>query len=266
MFAPPFWAQSMEQVLAAAGTARGLSSAEAAARLETGGPNELAAPRRFAALRELLRYLGNPLVLILLVASVISGVFGQVVSAVVIVLMIVLSVALNFTQAYRSQQAAERLQRQVGQTVTVIRDGVERELPARELVVGDLVHLKAGDLVPADCRLLSTRNLFVNEAALTGESLPREKQAIAEALPPGGGLGDAVTAVFRGTSVISGLASAVVVVTGAATQFGRVAASLAGRPPETEFERGTRRFSLLILQVVIFLVLFAFLVNALLRR
>jgi P-type Mg2+ transporter len=266
MFAPPLWAQSLEQVLAAAGTARGLSSAEAAARLETGGPNELAAPRRFAALRELLRYLGNPLVLILLVASVISGVFGQVVSAVVIVLMIVLSVALNFTQAYRSQRAAERLQRQVGQTATVIRDGVERELPTRELVVGDLVHLKAGDLVPADCRLLSTRNLFVNEAALTGESLPREKQAIAEALPPGGGLGDAVTAVFRGTSVISGLASAVVVVTGPATQFGRVAASLAGRPPETEFERGTRRFGLLILQVVIFLVLFAFLVNALLRR
>ncbi len=185
MFAPPFWATSIEQVLAGtAGTERGLSSAEAAARLRSWGPNELAPPRRFEALRELLRYLVNPLVLILLVASAASAALGQPVSAAIVALMLVLSVALNFTQAYRSQRAAETLRRQVGQTATVLRDGAERELPVREVVVGDVVHLKAGDLVPADCRLLSAKDLFVNEAALTGESLPREKQATPGALKP----------------------------------------------------------------------------------
>ena len=268
MPAPAPWALGIEQALAgAAGTERGLSAAEAAARLATQGPNELAPPPRFEALRELLRYFANPLVLILLVASVVSAAFGQVVSAVIIALMLILSVALNFTQAYRSQQAAQRLRQQVGQTATVVRDGVEREIPMREVVVGDVIHLKAGDLVPADCRLLSIRDLFVNEALLTGESLPREKQATPGPLPPGaGGLGDAVTGVFRGTSVVSGLGAAVVVATGAATEFGHVAAGLVGRPPETEFERGTRKFGFLILQVVVFLVLFVFLVNALLRR
>lgn len=266
MLAPPLWAASIGQALAAAAaTERGLSSPEAAARLRVWGPNELAPPRRFEAVRELFRYFANPLVLILLVASAVSAAFGQMVSAVIIALMLVLSVALNFTQAYRSQRAAARLRQQVGQTATVTRDGVAHELPVREVVVGDLIHLKAGDLVPADGRLLSMKDLFVNEAALTGESLPREKQAIPGAQAPGG-LGDAVTAVFRGTSVISGLAVALVVATGPATEFGRVAAGLVARPPETEFERGTRRFGFLILQVVIFLVLFVFLVNALLKR
>ena len=266
MPAPAPWALGIEQALAgAAGTERGLSAAEAAARLATQGANELAPPPRFEALRELLRYFANPLVLILLVASVVSAAFGQVASAIIVVLMLILSVTLNFTQAYRSQQAARGLRRQVGQTATVVRDGIEREIPVREVVVGDVIHLKAGDLVPADCRLLSARDLFLNEALLTGESLPREKQATPGPLPPGG-LGDAVTGVFRGTSVVSGLGAAVVVATGGATEFGRVAAGLVGRPPETEFERGTRKFGFLILQVVVFLVLFVFLVNALLRR
>jgi len=264
--APAPWALGIEQALAgAAGTERGLSAAEAAARLATQGANELAPPPRFEALRELLRYFANPLVLILLVASVVSAAFGQVASAIIVALMLILSVTLNFTQAYRSQQAARGLRRQVGQTATVVRDGIEREIPVREVVVGDVIHLKAGDLVPADCRLLSARDLFLNEALLTGESLPREKQATPGPLPPGG-LGDAVTGVFRGTSVVSGLGAAVVVATGGATEFGRVAAGLVGRPPETEFERGTRKFGFLILQVVVFLVLFVFLVNALLRR
>ncbi len=263
---PPFWSLSLPQALAqVAASERGLTSEEAAARLRRWGPNELAPPRRFLALREIVRYLANPLVLILLVASTISAALGQVVSSAIVAFMLVLSIALNFTQAYRSQKAAERLREQVGQTATVVRDGFERELPVREVVPGDLIHLKAGDLVPADGRLLSTKDLFLNEAALTGESLPREKHAVPEAVASDGPE-EAVTAVFRGTSVISGLGTAVVVKTGLATEFGRVAASLAGRPPETEFERGTRRFGYLILQVVVFLVLFVFLVNALLRR
>jgi P-type Mg2+ transporter len=229
------------------------------------GPNELAPPRRFEALRELAHFFANPLVLILLVASGVSAAFGQVPSSVVIALMLVLSVVLNFTQAYRSQKAAERLRRQVGQTATVLRDGVAQELPVGLVVPGDVIQLRAGDLVPADSRLLSTKDLFLNEGALTGESLPGEKHAEPDGVPAGG-LHEAITAVFRGTSVVSGFGTAVVMRTGAATEFGRIAATLRGRPPETEFERGTRRFGFLILQIVIFLVLFVFLVNALFRR
>jgi Mg2+-importing ATPase len=204
-------------------------------------------------------------VLILLVASGVSAAFGQAVSSAIIALMIGLSVALNFTQAYRSQRAAARLREQVGQTASVLRDGAARDLPARLVVPGDLIRLSAGDLVPADARLLEAKDLFLNEAALTGESLPREKFPRPEGRS-GAGLAEAAAAVFRGTSVVSGLGTAVVVRTGAGTEFGRVAATLAGRAPETEFERGTRRFGFLILEVVIFLVLFVFLVNALLRR
>jgi len=235
----------------------GLTSAEAAERLARYGPNELAPPRRFAALRELLRYLANPLVLVLLLASSVSAAFGQVVSSIVIALMLVLSVALNFTQAYRSQRAAARCRERVSQVATVRRDGAVREIPAREVVPGDVVQLSAGDLVPADGRLLAAKDLFLNEGALTGESLPTEKQA---------GAADAAGAVFHGTSVVSGVGTAVGVATGPRTEFGRVAARLNARPPDTEFERGTRRFGFLILQVVLFLVLFVFFVNTLLHR
>jgi Mg2+-importing ATPase len=155
-------------------------------------------------------------------------------------------------QAYRSQVAARRLRERVSQRAKVVRDGTVSEIPAAGVVPGDVIHLAAGDLVPADGALAFAKDLFLNEAALTGESLPAEKHAAAR--------------VFRGTSVVSGVGVALIDGTGAATEFGRVAAHLTGRAPETEFERGTRRFGFLILQVVIFLVLFVFLVNALLRH
>jgi Mg2+-importing ATPase len=261
-----FWTLPLAQVLEkVGGSEAGLASAEAGARLRRWGPNELAPPRRFEAAREIARYLANPLVLILLLASTISALLGQLVSSVIIALMLILSIALNFTQAYRSQAAARRLRERAGQLATVVRDGAPREVPAREVVPGEVIRLAAGDLVPADARLLSAKDLFVSEAPLTGESLPREKHAQAEGTPAAAHR-EATSAVFRGTSVVSGLGVAVVVHTGAATEFGRIAAHLSVHPPETEFERGTRRFGLLILKVVIFLVLFVFLVNALFRR
>jgi Mg2+-importing ATPase len=244
-------------VTAAVEPQAGLTSAEAILRLRRDGPNELAPPPRLQVVRALARDLANPLVLVLLLASVVSAALGQFVSAVVTSAMIVLSVTLNFVQSYRSQQAARRLRERVGQTASVVRDSAVCTVPLREVVRGDVVHLAAGDLVPADARLLSAKDLFLNEAALTGESLPCEKH-----VADGGGDGR----VLRGTSVVSGVGIAVVTATGPATQFGHVIAQLAARPPETEFERGTRRFGLLILKLVLFLVLFVFLVNALLQR
>jgi Mg2+-importing ATPase len=233
-------------------TPEGLTSAEAAERLRRFGPNELAATRRFETARQIAGWLASPLIIILLMASVVSAALGQLASSTIIALMVLLGVALNFAQAYRSQLAVRRLRERVGQRATVVRDGTAREIPAAEVVPGDVVHLSAGDLVPADGMLASAKDLFLNEAALTGESLPVEKHAAAR--------------VFRGTSVVSGVGVAQIDATGSATEFGRVAAHLTGRPPETEFERGTRRFGFLILQVVIFLVLFVFFVNALLRH
>jgi Mg2+-importing ATPase len=233
-------------------TLEGLTSAEAAARLKQWGPNKLARSRRFETVRQITAWLASPLIIILLVASAASAVLGQLVSSIIIALMVVVGVALNFAQAYRSQLAARRLRERVDQRATVVRDGVACEIPSAGVVPGDVVHLSAGDLVPADAALASAKDLFLNEAALTGESLPAEKH-------PG-------SRVFRGTSVVSGVGVAQVEATGSATELGRVAAHLAGRPPETEFERGTRRFGFLILQVVIFLVLFVFFVNALLRH
>lgn len=227
-------------------TAAGLSSQEAAARLDQFGPNELAATRRYSGVREFLTALTSPLVSILLCAAAISVFVGEAVDASLIISIVLIGVTVNFAQSHRSQKAAEKLREQVSPTATVCRDGRWQELPRRAVVPGDVVQLSAGDLVPADARLTTARDLHVQEAALTGESLPVEKA-------PG-----QVSAgmVFVGTSVVSGTATAEVTATGASTQFGEIAARLAAKPPETEFERGLRQFSYLILRTTLFLVLF----------
>jgi Mg2+-importing ATPase len=243
----------------------GLSSAEAQRRLADVGPNEPAQRRRWAALGALVTFLANPLVLILLAASGVSALLGDLVNAVLIALMVLLSVLLNFLQTYRSQRAAERLRNTVAPTASVLRDGGWQELPRYALVPGDIIRLSAGDQVPADARLLDTRDLHLQQAALTGESMPVEKDARDLPTVPRQ-LAEARNMVFLGTSVVSGTALALVVATGPATAFGDIAARLATRPPETEFERGTRHFALLILRTVLFLVLFVLVVSVALHR
>jgi len=244
---------------------QGLDAAEARARLAVVGPNEPAGHRRSAALRELLTLLANPLVIILLLASLASAALGEEINAAIIVVMVALSVVLNFVQSYRSQRAAERLREEVAPTASALRDGHWMELPRRELVPGDVIRLSAGDRVPADARLIETRDLHLQEAALTGESLPVEKTA--GDLPAGHhSVADARNAVFLGTSVVSGTAVAVVVTTGTATAFGDIAAQLATQPPETEFQRGLRRFALLVMRTVLFLVLFVLAASLVLHR
>ncbi len=249
-----------------AGDARqGLSGAEAAGRLARYGANTLAAAPRGAVARQLLRLIANPLVVILLISSMISALLGESVGASIIVTVVVLGISINFAQTYRSQRAVERLREEVRTTATVLRDGLWIEISQREIVPGDVIRLSAGDLVPADARLLEARDLHAQEAVLTGESAPVEK----EVGPPPSSVGldaDRQANVFAGTSIISGTAVAVVVATGRSTAYGDIAARLAARPPETEFDRGTRRFSYLILQTVVFLVLFIFLANLALRR
>ena len=224
----------------------GLSSQEAAARLITFGPNEPAATRQYSGVRDYVRTLASPLVLILLCASAISMFVGEVVDACLIVAIVLIGVTISFVQSHKSQRAAEKLREQVSPTATVLRDGLWTELLRREVVPGDIIQLSAGDLVPADASLLVSRDLHVQEAALTGESLPSEKAC-----------GDGPAGrVFLGTSIVNGTATAEVTATGARTEFGEIAARLAAEPPETEFERGLRQFSYLILRTTLFLVLF----------
>ena len=238
----------------------GLTSEEARRRLKESGPNEPTAVKRGATFQQLLVFLLNPLVLILLVASIITAILGEVLNASIIIGMVLLSIALNFFQTFRSQRAVERLRAGVALTSTVLRDGTWAELPRRELVPGDVIRLSAGDLVPADARLIEANALHVQQAALTGESMPVEKRACDLTTTPSNAA-DAQNQVFLGTSVVSGTASALITVTGRATAFGDIAARLATRPPETEFEHGIRRFGMFIMRTVFFLVLFVFVVS-----
>jgi Mg2+-importing ATPase len=239
---------------------QGLSSVEAQKRLAATGPNEPAPTHRTSLLVQILLLFANPLVGILLFASFVSALVGDPINAGIIMIIVVLSVTLNFYQSYRSQQAAERLRAQVTPAATVLRDGAWKGVPRRELVPGDIVRLSAGDMVPADARLIDERDLHIQQAALTGESLPVEKQAL-DVDPEAGSPLEARNTVFLGTSVISGVATALVQFTGSETQFGDIATRLSTRPPETEFERGTKQFGFLIMRTVFFLVMFVFVVT-----
>jgi Mg2+-importing ATPase len=243
----------------------GLTSAEARRRFGEVGPNEPGRAPRTAGLVQILLLLANPLVIILLIASAASAILGERINASLIVVMVALSVALNFVQTYRSHRVAERLRDAVAPTATALRDGAWSEIRRRDVVPGDVVRLAAGDRVPADARLLEARDLHVQQAALTGESMPAEKDAADLEVAPRQPV-EARNVVFLGTSVVSGTATALVVATGPATSFGDIAARLSTRPPETEFERGTRQFALLITRTVFFLVLFVLLAGALLHH
>ena len=239
---------------------QGLTGAEASKRLDTYGPNDTTGLKRTSPIVQFLRLFLNPLVAILLVASVVSAVLGDRINASIIMVIILLSNILNFVQTSRSQNTVEKLRADVAPTASVLRDGTWLELPRREVVPGDIVRLVAGDLVPADARLVKATDLHVQQAALTGESLPVEKSA-----DDGGdateSFADAHNCVFLGTSVVSGLGTALITATGRNTAFGDIAVRLASRAPETEFERGIKGFGMLMMETLFFLVLFIVLVG-----
>ena len=263
------WQQPLAELLAMLGTRpEGLDEAEAAARLVRVGPNLLHPRAERALLLEFLAHFRNPLVLVLLAASAIAGFLGDVRSFAVIGAIVLMSVTLDFVQEYRAGRAAEHLKRQVALRASVLRGGAAREVAVADLVPGDVVLLAAGDLVPADGRVLEARDLFVNQALLTGESYPVEKHAadIGPDQSSGGDIAAATNAVFMGTSIISGSARVVLAHTGSDTALGQIADTLARRPPSTAFERGTQAFGNLILRLTLLLVLFVLLVNALFHR
>ncbi len=245
----------------------GLSSVEAAQRLEQYGANRLMPATQRWVVLQFLAHFKNPLVLVLLVAAGISALTGDVTGALIIGLIVLMSVTLDFVQAYRAGRAAEQLALKVAVTASVLRDGKTCELPVTQLVPGDVALLSAGNLMPADARVLEANDFFVNQAQLTGEPFPVEKKA-ATALPTDSApladddwSLDRADSVFMGGSVVSGSARVLIARTGSSTALGQIAVSLAGDAPPTAFEIGTRRFGMLIMRLTLALVLFTLLVN-----
>ncbi|HKF63354.1 MAG TPA: magnesium-translocating P-type ATPase, partial [Dongiaceae bacterium] len=261
-----FWQLPQAELERALGSgAGGLTSATAAARLQRYGPNVIGAHRRYGLLRKGAERFRNPLVLILIVAALISALTGEIGSFVIISTIILLSVVLDSLQEHRAETAADRLKASVALTEKVLRDGREITVKAEALVPGDLVLLAAGDLVPADGRLVETKDFFVNEALLTGESFPTEKHALAEGVPEAEVAG-ARNAAFMGSSVVSGTASLLVVATGASTELGEISGSLRHAPPPAALEHGIHEFGMLLVRITLLLVLFVLLTNILFHR
>lgn len=262
---PTFWQQSLTALLEFhKATPTGLTNSEAATRLKQYGPNVFHPERKHAALLQFLSKFKNPLVIILLAASALSAFTGGVTNFIIISLMVVMSVTLDFIQEYRTGKEAEKLRQLVTVHVQALRDGKSQEIPLPSLVPGDVVLLAAGDLIPADGRLLEAKDFFVNQALLTGEPYPVEKKP--GELPVTDEILSATNTVLRGTSVISGTATVLICETASNTLLGDIAASLIAKAPPTAFEQGTRRFGLLIMRLTIFLVLFVLLVNAYYQR
>jgi len=249
-----FWQRSTAALFAELATSEdGLTSDEAAARLARYGNNDAAAPRRGPAWLRFIQRFVNPLVAILLVASALSALTGDVASFIIIVCIVMLSVLLDFVQERRAESAVDELRAQVALRTDVRRDGKEQALPVSEVVPGDVVRLSAGDLVPADGVLLASRDFFVNQALLTGESHPVEKRAAAGGVPAAE-ISEAQTVALAGTSVISGSAMLLVCRTGRQTMIGQLADALIARRPPTAFEIGLRQFSMLLLRITVVLV------------
>lgn len=240
-------------------SANGLTNDQAQERLARFGANRLRSKERATGPMLLLRQFTSPIILILIGAAVLSTFLQDVTDAAIILAIVIASGLLGFWQEHRAANAVASLCAVVETKVRVLRAGAEILVPLEQVVPGDLALLSAGAIIPADCRLLEARDLFVNEATLTGETYPGEKTPAA--LSAKTALARRSNAVFMGTHVVSGTGKACVIHTGRETQFGKVYQTLKLRPPETEFERGIRRFGYLLAEVTFVLVLTIFAFN-----
>ncbi len=247
-------------------SAAGLTTEEVAERLENYGPNEVTKKRKRPVLIEFFSHFRSPLVIVLIIAAIVSGILRELINAVIILSIVLVSVILDFFQEYRAERAAEELRRRVATTTTVFRNGIKQDIKISELVPGDVIALSAGDIVPADARIISAKDFFVDQSALTGESFPAEKttEALKDANITDTGRWN--NYLFMGTSVTNGAATAVIVKTGGLTQYGEIVRKTIERKPETESEKGLTRFGFFIMQVTFALVISVFFINALFKH
>jgi Mg2+-importing ATPase len=261
----PFWSIPAGELLEhLQTTVLGLSSEEAQRRSAKYGSNLLRPKKKSDVPTLLFSQFKSPIILTLLFAVGLSFFLREITNAAIIVAIVFLSGLLGFWQEYRATSAVQKLVALVQVKVTLLRDGNLREIPIEEVVPGDIATLKAGDVLPGDCLILESRDLFIDEAVLTGETYPVEKSdgVLATTTP----FNQRTNTLFMGTHVVSGSGKVVVVHTGISTEFGKVTKRLVLRPPETEFEHGIRRFGYLLMEVTLFLVIAIFAINVYLAR
>lgn len=261
----PFWsvpaAKMMEQLQT---NADGLAKAEVRKRMATYGPNLLKPKKKSNSVTILLSQFQSPIILILIAAAILSFFLGDPTDTLIIMAIVLASGILGFLQERGAANAVEKLLAIVQIKAEVLRDGNSVEIPVEEVVPGDITILNAGDVIPGDCLILESKDLYVDEAALTGETYPEAKiSGILAAETP---LGKRSNTLFMGTHVISGNAKAIVINTGHDTEFGKVSERLTLRPPETEFEHGVRRFGYLLMEVTLILVITIFTINVFLTK
>ena len=261
----PYWSRDAGSLITSLGsTPNGLTTARAVERLAVVGLNSVEDAERLGPLRPLWRQIESPLVLILIFAAVVSLGLAQWVDAAIILVIVIGSTTLGFYQEYRASAAVEDLKKRLALTCRVLRDGTESTVRSEALVPGDVVVLSAGNLIPADGRILEARDFLVSEASITGEPFPVEKAP--GVVAPDATLAERTNVALLGTSVRSGTARVLVVDTGRATTFGAIAARLRAREPDTHFARGLRRFGYLLIRVMVVIVFSVLTVNLLLDR
>ena len=260
-----FWSLQPDEVLEGLSTtASGLSASEAEKRLAAEGKNRLSKGKGDSPLRIFLRQFESPVTLLLLFATAVSFLMQDTTDALIIFAIVLFSAVLSFFQEYRAGVAVEELLKVVGDKVTVERDGKEREISAEELVRGDVILLRVGDLVPADCYLLSASGLTANESALTGETFPAEKRA--GALDAGTVLAKRSNCLYMGTGIKTGSGRAVVVHTAPESEFGKISASVQSKEKPTDFERGVQSFGTFLIRITVVMLAAIFLFNILMKK
>jgi Mg2+-importing ATPase len=260
-----FWTLSPDAVATRLQTTLdGLTRTEAQKRLRVYGYNSLKQKKRNDSLALLLAQFKSPIIIILLFATGISFVLHDTTDALIILAIVLISGLLGFWQERGAVNAVQKLLSIVQVRATILRDGNLMETPVEEVVPGDIIILNAGDIIPGDCLVLESRDLFVDEATLTGETYPVDKEAgTVEAAAP---LSQRTNTLFMGTHVVSGSGKALIVHTGKNTEFGKISEQLRFRPPETEFEHGVSRFGYLLLEVTLVLIMTIFAINVYFHR
>jgi Mg2+-importing ATPase len=260
-----FWSVPSSELLEQLQTrSQGLKSDEIQERLSRYGSNLLKPKKKSDALTLLIAQFKSPIILILIFAAGLSFFLRNPIDAVIILVIVLVSGFLGFWQERGAVNAVEKLLAIVQIKATVLRDGDSKEVPIEVVVPGDIVFIQASDVIPGDCLILESKDLFVDEAAFTGETFPVEKSI--GILPSETPLSRRTNSLFMGTHVVSGSARAVVARTGKETELGNVSERLKLRPPETEFERGVRRFGYLLMEITLVLVIAIFAINVFLSR
>jgi len=233
---------------------QGLKTDEAIKRSRLFGYNQISAAKKRHPFLKFISYFKNPLILILIAAAIISGVTGEIRSTIIILTMILLSVCLNFYQEHKSDKAADKIARRIAIRAQILRDGTKQEFDTKYIVPGDIVYLTAGDIVPADGKIIKANDFYLNESSLTGESLPVEKEEKRNNI------------IFSGTNVVSGFGEFLVTTIGLETEFGKIAQRISRPETENAFEKGIKSFGFLIIRVIVIIVSIIFFINAILNK